>query len=167
MTKRNRLISALLAGSLFCSPAFAIERTPTPIVAPTELGETSIDQQNIVNVARLKPGFGTATCAVSGAACAATINNAAGIVTFTTATAGASGTSPSVGTITDNKVGANDAILCSTDQNGITSGAVITCSAHITAAGTFTISLFDASVTAMTSSTLKVSFLVITSGNPN
>lgn len=146
---------------------YAANRTPTPIVAPNESGEWDAMQAQVVDMARFKPGQGTATCAVSGAACSATVNNASGILTVTSATAGASGTAQTVMTITDNKVQVGDAILCSVDQNGATAGAVITCLPHITAAGTFTINLADASVTALTSSTLTVSFLVLTQGNPN
>jgi hypothetical protein len=164
----RRILFGAFAAALFATVAYAtVEGTKTPIVLPAESGENSIEQGEVFNVARLKPGFGTGTCAVSGSACAVTINNAAGLITATTATAGASGATQTVMTVTNNKVGANDFILCSVDQNGATAGAVVTCLPHITAAGTFTINLADASVTALTSSTLKVNFLVITSGNPN
>lgn len=147
--------------------AFAANRTPTPIVPPTETGEWDAMQQQVVDVARLKVALGTGTCAVSSSACSVTVNNAAGLLTVTAATAGASGATPSVLTVTDSKVQVGDQIFCSVDQNGATAGAVITCTPHITAAGTFTISLYDASVTALTSSTLTVNFLVNTQGNPN
>jgi hypothetical protein len=147
--------------------AYAANRTPTPIVPPTETGEWDAMQQQVVDMARFKPGQGTGTCAISASACAVTVNNASGIVSVTAATAGASGTTQSVMTVTDNKVQVGDAILCSVDQSGATAGAVITCLPHITGAGTFTINLADASVTALTSSTLTVWFLVMTAGNPN
>lgn len=164
----RRILLGAFAAACFATAAYAVvEGTKTPIVIPAETGENSYEQGEVFNVARLKPGSGTGTCAVSGAACSVTINNAAGLVTVTSATAGASGTSQTVMTVTDNKVQVGDMILCSVDQNGATAGAVITCLPHITGAGTFTINLADASVTALTSSTLTVNFMVITKGNPN
>lgn len=164
----TNLFGALCATALLvASVAMAANRVPTPIVPPTETGEYDAMQQQVVDVARFKPGNAAATCAISGAACSITANAASGTIAVTTATAGASGTAPSVMTVTDNKVQVGDGILCGVDQNGITAGAVITCTSHITAAGTFTLTLSDASVTAMTSSSLTVWFLVMTQGNPN
>ena len=163
--KRNWLISAA-ALLLTCGLAWAVqEGTKTPIAAG-ETGENSLSQGEVFNVARFKPGLGTLSVTVSGAAAAGTLNTAAGIITAATATAGASGTAPTVITLTNNKVQAGDLVLCVMDQTGITAGAVITCSPHVTAS-TIAFTLADASVTAMTSSTIILYYLVVTKGNPN
>lgn len=166
----KRFLPIVWAAFLVCAIAglsYAANVTLTPIVPPTETGENSLGSQQVTDTARIKVGLGTGTCAISGAACSVTVNNAAGLITVTSATAGASGTAQSVMTVTDNKVQVGDQIFCSVDQNGATAGAVITCLPHITGAGTFTINLADASVTALTSSTLTVNFFVNTQGNPN
>lgn len=163
----KRLFLGVVAALAVSFAAYAANVTLTPIVPPTETGENSLGAQQVTDTARLKLGLGTGTCAVSAAACAVTINSAAGLITVTAATAGASGATQTVMTVTDNRVQVGDQIFCSVDQNGATAGAVVTCLPHITAAGTFTINLADASVTALTSSTLTVNFMINTQGNPN
>ena len=133
----------------------AIQTTPTPIVPPTELGETSIDQQNIVNMARLKLGFGTVAITVAASTGSGTLNNAAGIITLSAATAGASGATPSVITLNNNKAQIGDVVQCSPDQTGATAGSVLTCNSHVGSAGVITFTLYDATPTALTSSTVS------------
>jgi hypothetical protein len=161
----KQILGSLAALMLTCSAALAVQPTPTPIVAP-ETGENSQFSDEVFNMARMKAGQCTATVSVSGSAGSATCNGATGILSLTTATAGASGATPSVLTITNSKVQAGDSVQCTTDQTGITAGAVITCSVAVTA-NTLTISILDASVTAMTSSSMKVMFAVFTKGNLN
>jgi hypothetical protein len=164
--KRNLLIgvAALL---LTCGLAWAVtETTKTTVVTPPEVGENSLSQGEIFNVARLKTGFGTKSTAVSGAAAADTINSASGIWTLTAATAGASGATPTVATLTNSKVGANDMVLCSVDNNGATAAAVLVCAPHVTA-NTVVFTIYSPGTTALLSSTIKIGFLVVTSGNPN
>jgi hypothetical protein len=164
----KRFLFGAFAAVTLITAALAAVRTPTPIVPPTETGEWDAMQQQIVDMARFKPGLTTvASTAVVASAAAVTANTAAGIIPLTAATAGASGATPTVVTVTDSKVQAADTVLCSVDQTGATAGAVITCLPHISAAGTFTLTLADASVTALASSPLTVSFLILTNGNPN
>lgn len=164
----KRFIAALLAGSLAFAPAaFAIQNTPTPIVGPTELGETSIDQQNIVNVARIKPGSCTAT--TTGAEpnfTAVACNGAAGVVTTNAnVTIAAVGGKDTV-TITNTKVQAGDMVQCTLDSTGAAAGSTPLCTAAVVTAGqvVFTISNLTATSPA---AALKLYFMVDTKGNPN
>ena len=141
------------------------EGTKTPPVGG-ESGEDSLHQGEVFTVARIKPGMGTATFAVSGAAASGTLNTASGAVTLTATTAGASGASPTVLTLTNNKVQAGDIVFCEVDQTGATAGTVLECNPHVTA-GTVTFSIYSATPTALTSSTVIVYFFVLTKGNPN
>lgn len=163
--KRIALAGLLCAG--LTALAFAANVTLTPIVTPNETGENSASSQQVLDFARIKLGFGTATIAVSGSTGSGTINNAVGLITLTAATAGASGATPSVITVNNNKVQVGDAVQCSADNNGATAGAVLVCSSHITSAGVLTLSLYSATPTALTSSTIAVNFEVLTAGNPN
>jgi len=146
--------------------AYAANITLTPIVGPTETGENSLGSQQVTDTARLKPGMGTLPITVSGAAGSGTLNTAAGIITLSAATAGASGATPTVITLTDSKIQAADLLLCTVDQTGATAGSVLVCNGHATAGGA-TLTLYDASSTALTSSTVIVNFFVLTNGNPN
>lgn len=163
---KKLLLGVVAAIGLACGVAYALQGTPTPLVAP-ETGENSLSQAEVFNMARIKPGMCTVSITISGAAGSGTCNGASGIITLAAATAGASGTNPSVVTLTNNKIQTTDIVLCGVDQNGVTSGAVLTCSAHITAANTVALSVLDGSSTAMTSSAMKLFFVVLTSGNPN
>jgi hypothetical protein len=69
-------------------------------------------------------------------------------------------------TLTDSKIQATDIVMCSVDQTGATAGSVLVCNAH-EAAGSVTLTLYDGSSTALTSSTVVLNILTITSGNPN
>jgi hypothetical protein len=163
--KRIALASLLLAA--FCQAALAANATNTPIVPPTETGENSSMQQQVVDMARIKLGFGTTTIAVSGSAGSGTLNFAAGIVTLTAATTGASGATPSVITLNNSKVQVGDFVQCTADQTGATAGSVLVCNAHIASAGVITLSLYSATPTALTSSTIALNFEILTQGNPN
>jgi L-serine deaminase len=156
-----------MAAVLVASAAYAANVTLTPIVPPTETGENSLSSQQVVDMARLKPGSCSATIAISTSAGSGTCNGAMGILSVTTATAGASGTSPSVITLNDSKVQVGDMVDCTPDQTGATSGAVLTCNAHVGSAGVITLSIYDGSATAMTSSSVTLEFMVFTQGNSN
>ncbi|TAL08282.1 MAG: hypothetical protein EPO02_13345 [Nitrospirae bacterium] len=167
---RETLRKIAVAAGLFIGgvlAAAALNITLTPVVPPTENGENSSSAQQIVDFARIKLGFGTTTIAISGSAGTGTLNNAAGLITLTSATAGASGATPSVVTLNDNKVQTTDAVQCNADSTGATAGAVLVCNAHITSAGVVTLTLYSATPTALTASTVVLSMEVLTSGNPN
>jgi hypothetical protein len=162
----KRLSLAALMLAVIGAIAFAANVTLTPIVPPNETGEDSLRSQQVVNMARLKLGMGTVTIAISGSAGAGTLNFASGTITLTAATAGASGATPSVVTLTNNKVQAADIVQCSVDQTGATAGSVLVCNAHVTA-NTITFTIYDATPTALTSSTVLINYELITNGNPN
>jgi hypothetical protein len=161
------VIGLLIGIGIYQLAVFAANITPTPVVGPNETGENSQSSQQIVDMARIKLGFGTATISISGSAGSGTLNNAAGIITLTTATAGASGATPSVVTLNNNKVQVGDIVQCTADQTGATAGSVLVCNAHVASAGVVTLTLYDATPTALTSSTVVLNFEVITQGNPN
>jgi hypothetical protein len=164
MKLRELLIGVMLFSA---GAAMAANITLTPVVPPTETGEKSDASQQIMDFARIKLGFGTATIAISSSAGSGTLNNAVGLITLTAATAGASGATPSVITVNDSKVQVGDAVQCSADSTGATAGAVLVCNAHVTSAGVITLTLYSATPTALTSSTVVLNFEVLTAGNPN
>jgi len=163
---KRRLLALAAAGVLVASAAYAANITLTPIVPPTETGENSLGSQQVTDMARFKLGMGTVAITVSGSAGAGTCNFAACIITLSAATAGASGATPTVITLTDSKVQAADIVLCTVDQTGATAGAVLVCNSH-EAAGSATLTLYDASATALLSSTVVLNIVTVTNGNPN
>ena len=165
--KRIALAGGLALACILSLFAYAANITNTPIVPPNETGENSSMSQQVVDMARLKMGFGTATIAVSGSAGTGTVNNAAGIVTLTAATTGASGLTPTVITLNNNKVQVGDFVQCNPDNASGTAQAILVCNAHIASAGVITLTLYSATPTALTSSTIPLTFEIITAGNPN
>jgi hypothetical protein len=164
--KRNLLVgvAALL---LSAGLVWAVTNpTPTPIVTPPETGEDSLHAGEVFNMARFKPGMCTVSVTVSGATAAGTCNGASGQITSAATTAGASGATPSVITITNNKVNAADIVICQIDKLAGAAGSALVCNTHETAS-TVVFTIQSASTTALTSATITISFLVITSGNPN
>jgi hypothetical protein len=117
-------------------------------------------------MARFKLGSGTLTSAVAGSAASGTLNSASGAWTLTSATAGASGATPTVATLTNSKVQAGDIVICEIDQTGATAGSVLSCNPHVTAS-TIAFSVYSATPTALTASTIVLYFMVLTKGNPN
>lgn len=162
----KRFLPTLAALLAISAAAWAIEATNTPIVGPTENGENKAGQQQVTDMARLKLGFGTLAITVSGSAGSGTLNNASGIITLSAATTGISGATPTVITLTDNKIQAGDFVDCTIDQTGATAGTVLACSAHATA-NQIVFSIYSATPTALTSSTILLEFATFTQGNPN
>lgn len=164
----KRILSALAAIVCAGALAYAANVTPTPIVGPNETGEWGAMQQQIVDVARFKPGMCSTTASGSGAAGGtetATCNGAAGQVTtvsLTIATVGALNTV----TITNSKVQAGDACIATLDPlAAAATSAPFVLSCHVTAN---TLTVIISNVLAVSpASAVEIDFLVLTQGNPN
>lgn len=159
-----------LAGGLalaLCSYGFAANRTPTPIVGPNETGEWDAMQQQVVDMARMKPGSCTAT--TTGAEpnfTAVACNGAAGAVTTNTnVTVAAVGGKDTV-TITNTKVQAGDFVQCTLDSTGAAAGSTPVCTAVVVTAGQIVFTISNLTTTSPAAA-LKVYFAVFTQGNPN
>jgi hypothetical protein len=163
--KKFLLASVAILGA--CGIAWALQSTPTPIVAP-ETGEASQHQAEVLDMARFKPGMCTTTATGSGAAAGtetATCNGASGqvtTVTLTIATVGAKNTL----TITNNKVGAGDACIATLDPLATAAGALPVVANCSVTANTLTIILSNL-LAVSPAGAVEVAFLVLTSGNPN
>jgi len=168
----KRILLGALAVAAIVTAAYALQPTPTPPIAP-ETGEESGAAASVVNVARLKLGQGALSLTVASSAASGTLNNASGVITLASATAGASGATPTTVTLTNSKAQAGDLIFCDVDQTGAPAAAVVLCNSHIQAVGggagggqiVFTIQ--SATPTALTATTITLYYLVVTKGNPN
>lgn len=139
------------------------EGTPTPPVG-LERGEWSYTRDEIVSMARFKPGFGTATASGTTSAQTVTLNNASGVITTGAMSIG----QDLLGTITmtNNKVQAGDAVFAMMDGTGATPNSVpVIASVQVTAGQV----VFNLSSLSSTSSLTALSFyfMVATKGNPN
>lgn len=119
----TKFLRAVLLSSAFCVmtlPAFAVQTTPTPPVAPED-GENSSSQSQIVDVARLKIGFGTITAGGTAAAATATLNFASGQVTWPANLTIVSNAQATL-TLTDSKIQAGDIVQGWLDDTGAAAG---------------------------------------------
>lgn len=157
-----KLTKALLIGAFaaltISAQAMAAQTTRTAPVG-NERGEASSTQDRIVNVARLKPGFGTGTASSN----AVTINRAAGIIT-TEALTTAAGASQAI-TLTSNKILAGDAVFAVVDPNGSTGTPTV--SNVAVSASTAVILVKNDHASAALNAAVKIMFFVVTAGNPN
>lgn len=163
--KRFASVLGIFAWLLSAAVAFGAETSVTPPIG-SETGQESRFQAMIVDMARIKLGHGTLSLTVSASAAAGTLNTASGKITLATATAGASGATPTTVTLTNSKAFAASLVMCGIDFTGATAGAVPTCSAA-PAAGSIVFTISNGSSTALLSSTIVLSYILITSGNPN
>lgn len=166
--KTMKQLNALLIGAfmLVCaSAAWALQNTPTPPVPPNETGEASQHQQEILDVARLKPGQCTVTTTGSSNANVGTCNGASGVIT-TNSISIAVTTGSAVVTIQNNKVQAGDIVLCTLDATGATATSLPDCSSVQVSAGQMIFTLTNTGA-ATEVANLKIYFLVLTKGNPN
>jgi hypothetical protein len=161
-----------LAGGLALAltlAALAANITPTPIVPPNETGENSASSQQVVDMARFKLGFCTATATGSGAAAGAetaTCNGAWAQVTTVSLTLNTVGALNTL-TITDNKVNVGDGCMASVDATGAAAGSTIEAmNCSVTAANTIVVVIISNSTTSP-AAPVKVNVLIGTSGNPN
>jgi hypothetical protein len=167
----KRLLASLSAGllltSIIANAAFAANATPTPVVPPTETGENSEMQQQIVDMARIKPGQCTATAAGSGAAAGTqtvTCNGASGVITTVALTMNAAAGINTV-TVTDDKVQVGDIVMAIMDNSTTPAAQTEVLAVNAIAAGSFNIQLIQDNTTAC--GVCKVYFTVFTKGNPN
>jgi hypothetical protein len=161
--KRIALAGLLLAA--FCQAALAANATNTPIIPPTETGENSSMQQQVVDVARFKPGFCTVTAGGTGNQ-AVTCNGAAGSITLPAQSFGA--LSNTVITSTDSKLQTGDQVLCTLDSHAAATATNPECSAQNNGAGAIVFTISNSNATTATGSiTLLINFLILTVGNPN
>ena len=148
--------------------AYAANITLTPIVGPTETGENSLGSQQVTDMARVKPGFCTATATGSGAAAGtetATCNGALAQVTtvsLTIATVGALNTV----TITDSKVQAGDACVATADTTGAAATSAVFVQTCKVSANTLTVILTNI-LAVSPAAPVVINALVLTQGNPN
>lgn len=157
-------VSALAIAS---GVAWALQSTPTPIVAP-ETGEASQHQAEVLDMARFKPGMCTVTATGTGGAGgtgSATCNGASGQVTTVTLTLATVGAKNTI-TVTNNKVGAGDACIATLDPLSTAAGAApIVASCGVTAN---TLTIIVSNLLAVSpAGPVEIAFLVLTSGNPN
>jgi hypothetical protein len=144
---------------------YAAIATNTPIVPPNETGENSSMQQQVVDMARFKPGFTTATAGGTVTAATVTANTAAGSITWPGTLAIVSNATATL-VITDSKVQAGDAADCVLDLNGAAAGSLPTVNGVIVTPGSLTCVLTNSTVTSP-GYTPKIYFLIWTVGNPN
>lgn len=162
----KRIVSALAA--LLCAGAiaFALNITNSPIVGPTETGEWSAMSQQVVDVARFKPGMTVATAGGSVAAATTTVNTAAAQITWPGNITIVSGATATL-TCTCSKAQAGDIVLASLSfTNTPTSGSA---PAFVNTSVTngqlvFTITNLTATSVAQTP---VITWLLMTTGNPN
>jgi hypothetical protein len=162
---RNWWIAAGLTSILGCiSVAWAIQSTPTPLVAP-ETGEASIHQAEILDMARFKPGQCTLTTTGSEAAQTGTCNGASGVITsgFTVTVVS---NAVDVMTITNSKVQAGDICIAMVDDTGAAAASVLEAASCRVSASQILVRLTNASATSPAVAA-KVYFLIATKGNPN
>jgi len=158
----------LLAGVgalMLVGRALALEPTPTPPVPPTETGEDKTPAQQILNMARLKLGFGTITAGGSAAAATATLNNAAGIVTWPAALTIVSNATATL-TLTSNKITTGDIVVGMLDATGAAAGAIPEVASVQVSNNQAIFTLTNASTTSPAVA-VKLMYFVITHGNPN
>lgn len=162
--KRLALASLLIIIGWYAF-ALAAVITLTPIVPPNETGENSLSSQQIVDMARFKPGFCTVTTAGSEAAQTGTCNGAAGVITSGFSITVVSNAKDVV-TITNNKVQAGDACLAIIDDTGAAAASVPEISSCRVSASQIVFNVTNASATSAAAA-LKYYFLILTQGNPN
>jgi hypothetical protein len=164
----KRILSALAALACAGAIAYAANITNTPIVPPNETGENSAGSQQVMDMARFKPGQCAATATGSGAAGGsetATCNGASGQVTTVTLTIATVGALNTV-TITNSKVQATDGCVATLDPlAAAATSAPFVLSCHVTA-NTLTVILSNV-LAVSPASAVEINFLVMTSGNPN
>lgn len=145
--------------------AYAANITPTPIVGPTETGEWSAMSQQVVDMARIKPGFGSGTAGGSASAATFTSNTAAGSATWPANLTIISNATATF-TLTNSKVQAGDAALCMLDSTGAAAGSVPEVASVQVSAGQLVCVLTNASATSPAVA-VKIYWLILTQGNPN
>lgn len=164
--KRFALALCLLLGWAAC--ALAANPTPTPIVPPNETGENSASSQQVVDMARIKPGWCTATATGSGAAAGAqtvTCNGAWAQVTTVTLTIATVGALNTV-TVTNNKVQAGDGCMATVDATGAAATSAVFVQSCAVSANTLTVILTNI-LAVSPAAAVKINLLVLTNGNPN
>lgn len=157
-----KLAKAFLIGAFaaltISAQAMAAQTTRTAPVG-NERGEVSNSQDRIVNMARIKPGFGTGTASSN----AVTINRAAGVIT-TEALTTAAGATQAI-TLTSNKILAGDAVFAVVDP--ATSAGTPTVANVAVSGSTAVILVRNAHASAALNAAIKIMFFVVTAGNPN
>jgi hypothetical protein len=146
-----------------CAIAYAAIRVPAVIVTPPETGEWDAMQQQVVDVARLKPGMCTVTTGGSEAAQTGTCNGAAGVVTSGFNITVVSNAKDTV-TLTNNKVQVGDMCIAMIDDTGAAAASVPEITSCKVSAGQLILTVSNASATSAAAA-LKYYFLVLTQGN--
>jgi SpoU rRNA methylase family enzyme len=158
---RAALAALLISGGI----TLAANITPTPVVPPNETGENSAASQQILDMARFKPGFCTVTTAGSEAAQTGTCNGASGLITSGFSITVISNAKDLM-TITNNKVQAGDLCIAMIDDTGAAAASVPEVASCRVTAGQIVLVITNASATSPAAA-LKAMFLIITQGNPN
>lgn len=166
--KRVALAGGLALACVLSYLAWAANITPTPIVGPTETGEWSAMQQQVVDIARLKPGLCTATATGSGAAGGTetvTCNGAWAQITTVSLTIATIGALNTV-TVTNSKVQAGDGCVATVDATGAAATSAVFVQTCEVSASTLTIILTNI-LAVSPAAPVKINAMVLTQGNPN
>lgn len=163
----KRMLRSLAAAMLLAAsfPAFAANVTLTPIVPPNETGENSSSAQQVVDMARFKPGTCTVTTTGSSNANSGTCNGASGIVTTNSISIAVTTGSATI-TITNNKVQTGDMVLAMIDSTGATANSLPDVSSVQVSNNQIIFTLTNTGA-ATEVANLKIYFLVMSAGNPN
>lgn len=142
--------------------AHAANVTLTPVIGPTETGENSAPAQQVMDMARMKPGSCTVSIAAAGSG---TCNGAAGAITVTSVSMAVTTGSAAV-TVANSKVQAGDFVQCTVDATGATANSIPFCASATVSAQQIIFKLANVG-SATESANLTMYFLVFTQGNPN
>lgn len=156
-------LAALLAASAI---AFALNITNSPIIGPTENGENSLSSQQVVDVARLKPGMTVATAGGSASAATLTANTAAISATWPANLTITSDATATLTWTTSKAQALGDGVLCTLDRNGSAAAAVPFVAGVALTAGQVVVTLSNSSATSPAAPVI-VYCLILTQGNPN
>lgn len=153
-------LAGCIAGALMFGLAavMAAQPTPTPL-AGNETGENSAFAEQIVDMARIKVGFGTGTASSN----AVTINRASGIIT-TEALTTAAGATQAI-TLTSNKIQAGDAVMAIVDPAS-SAGTPVVANVAVSAS-TAVVLVKNIHASDALNAAIKIYFVVLTAGNGN
>lgn len=139
------------------------EATKTALVGQ-EKGECSQFEDQIMDVARLKPGAGTVTSTGTSSAQTATLNAACGVITTGATTLSVAQDATATVTLTNSKVQAGDMVLAMVDATGASAGSQPFIANVVVSAGSVVFTIGNPASTTLGTG-VKIYFLVITAGN--
>jgi len=162
----KRALAGGILLALLGSVALALIATNSPIIGPTETGEWSAMQQQVVDVARLKPGMTVATAGGSASAATLTANTAAIAATWPANLTIVSDATATLTWTTTKAQALGDGVLCTLDRNGSAAAAVPFVAGVALTAGQVVVTLSNSSATSPAAAVI-VYCMIITQGNGN